>query len=61
MHFWAKGWVSGTLPLITKTNVHLTSAQFTRGAIVGSAFVKFLDQPDAMNRLPEFIRSIRKD
>ena len=36
------------------------AAKFTRGAIVGSAFVKFLDQPDAMNRLPEFISSIRK-
>lgn len=36
------------------------AAQFTRGAIVGSAFVKFLDQPDAMNRFPEFIDSIRK-
>ncbi|MBC7743956.1 MAG: tryptophan synthase subunit alpha [Flavobacterium sp.] len=36
------------------------AAQYTRGAIVGSAFVKFLDQPDSMNRLPEFISSIRK-
>jgi len=37
------------------------AAEFTRGAIVGSAFVKFLDEPDAMNRFPEFISSIRKD
>jgi tryptophan synthase alpha chain len=36
------------------------AAQYTRGAIVGSAFVKFLDQPDAMNRFPEFMESIRK-
>jgi tryptophan synthase alpha chain len=36
------------------------AAQYTRGAIVGSAFVKFLDQPDAMKRFPEFIDSIRK-
>lgn len=35
------------------------AAEFTRGAIVGSAFVKFLDTPDAMNKIPEFIATIR--
>ena len=36
------------------------AAQYTRGAIVGSAFVKFLEQPDAIKRFPEFLESIRK-
>ncbi|MDB5121686.1 MAG: tryptophan synthase subunit alpha [Sphingobacteriales bacterium] len=36
------------------------AAEFTRGAIVGSAFVKFLDTPDAINRIPEFVATIRK-
>lgn len=35
------------------------AAEYTRGAIVGSAFVKFLDTENAMDRVPEFIRSIR--
>ena len=35
------------------------AAEYTRGAIVGSAFVKFLDTENAMDRIPEFIRSIR--
>ena len=35
------------------------AAEYTRGAIVGSAFVKFLDTENAMERIPEFIRSIR--
>jgi tryptophan synthase alpha chain len=35
------------------------AAEFTRGAIVGSAFVKFLDTPNAINRIPEFIAMIR--
>ncbi len=35
------------------------AAEYTRGAIVGSAFVKFLDAPDSINRIPEFINSIR--
>lgn len=35
------------------------AAQYTRGAIVGSAFVKFLDSPDAMNKMTEFISGIR--
>lgn len=35
------------------------AAEYTRGAIVGSAFVKFLDTENAMERVPEFISSIR--
>lgn len=35
------------------------AAEYTRGAIVGSAFVKFLENENALNRIPEFIKSIR--
>lgn len=35
------------------------AAEYTRGAIVGSAFVKFLGTENAMARIPEFINSIR--
>lgn len=35
------------------------AAEYTRGAIVGSAFVKFLDSDNALERIPEFIKSIR--
>jgi tryptophan synthase alpha chain len=35
------------------------AAEYTRGAIVGSAFVKFLDTEKALERIPEFIKSIR--
>ena len=35
------------------------AAEYTRGAIVGSAFVKFLDIPDALQHFPEFMTSIR--
>ncbi len=35
------------------------AAEYTRGAIVGSAFVKFLDTENALQRIPEFINSIR--
>lgn len=35
------------------------AAQYTRGAIVGSAFVKFLGTENAITRIPEFVNSIR--
>ncbi|HEY1023615.1 MAG TPA: tryptophan synthase subunit alpha [Sphingobacteriaceae bacterium] len=35
------------------------AAQYTRGAIVGSAFVKLIGQPDGMERIPDFIRSLK--
>lgn len=35
------------------------AAEYTRGAIVGSAFVKFLGTENAIQRIPEFVKSIR--
>lgn len=35
------------------------AAEYTHGAIVGSAFVKFLDTENALERIPEFIKTIR--
>lgn len=35
------------------------AAEYTFGAIVGSAFVKFLDTENALERIPEFIKTIR--
>lgn len=35
------------------------AAEYTRGAIVGSAFVKFLDTENAMEHIPAFLKSIR--
>lgn len=35
------------------------AAAYTRGAIVGSAFVKLLDQPDALSKIPDFIASLK--
>ena len=35
------------------------AAEYTRGAIVGSAFVKFLDTENSMGHIPEFLKSIR--
>lgn len=35
------------------------AAEYTRGAIVGSAFVKFLDTENALDNLGEFLKGIR--
>lgn len=35
------------------------AAQYTRGAIVGSAFVKFLDSENALHHIEGFLRTIR--
>lgn len=35
------------------------AAQYTRGAIVGSAFVKFLDTPNALEHFSGFVNSIK--
>jgi tryptophan synthase alpha chain len=35
------------------------AAEYTRGAIVGSAFVKFLDTDNALAHVGEFLRGIR--
>ena len=44
---------------ISDTKSFNKAAEYTRGAIVGSAFVKFLDTENTMERIPEFIKSIR--
>ena len=36
------------------------AAEYTRGAIVGSAFVKFLDSKDALGNVKEFLETIRE-
>lgn len=36
------------------------AAEYTRGAIVGSAFVKFLDSKDALGNVKEFLKTIRE-
>lgn len=35
------------------------ASQYTRGAIVGSAFVRILEQEDPLSKIPEFISSIK--
>lgn len=35
------------------------ASQYTRGAIVGSAFVRILDQENPLSKIPEFISSIK--
>ncbi|MBS1502888.1 MAG: tryptophan synthase subunit alpha, partial [Bacteroidetes bacterium] len=35
------------------------ACEYARGAIVGSAFVKFLGTENFIDRIPEFVRSIR--
>ncbi len=35
------------------------AAQYTRGAIVGSAFMKLLGAPDYLSRIPKFIQSLK--
>jgi len=36
------------------------AAEYTRGAIVGSAFVKMLGNENGLNQIPEFLKTIRK-
>lgn len=36
------------------------ASEYTRGAIVGSAFVKFLDADNALGNIPQFLETIRK-
>src|SRR6476661_6295623 len=35
------------------------AATYTRGAIVGSAFVRLLNEPDYMNKIPAFIQQLK--
>jgi tryptophan synthase alpha chain len=44
---------------ITNNETFKKACQYARGAIVGSAFVKFLGTEDYLERIPEFIKSIR--
>jgi len=44
---------------ISDKNSFDKAAQYTCGAIVGSAFVKFLEEENAMNKMPEFIAGLR--
>ena len=44
---------------ISNTETFNKACEYARGAIVGSAFVKFLRTENYLERIPEFIRSIR--
>jgi tryptophan synthase alpha chain len=44
---------------ITNNETFTKACEYARGAIVGSAFVRFLGTENYLKRIPEFIRSIR--
>jgi tryptophan synthase alpha chain len=44
---------------ISNNDTFKKACEYARGAIVGSAFVKFLGEENYLERLPEFVRSIR--
>lgn len=44
---------------ISSNETFSKACQYARGAIVGSAFVKFLSTEDYLTKIPEFVRSIR--
>ena len=44
---------------ISNADTYETATRETQGAIIGSAFIKFLEN-EGVERIPEFIRSIRK-
>jgi tryptophan synthase alpha chain len=44
---------------ITNNETFTKACEYARGAIVGSAFVRFLGTEDYLERIPEFVRSIR--
>jgi len=44
---------------ISNTETFNKACEYARGAIVGSAFVKFLGTENYLEKIPEFIRSIR--
>jgi len=44
---------------ISNTETFNKACEYARGAIVGSAFVKFLGTENYLERIPEFVRSIR--
>jgi tryptophan synthase alpha chain len=44
---------------ITNNETFTKACEYARGAIVGSAFVRFLGTENYLDRIPEFVRSIR--
>ncbi len=44
---------------ITNNETFTKACEYARGAIVGSAFVRFLANEDYLEKIPEFVRSIR--
>jgi tryptophan synthase alpha chain len=44
---------------ISNNDTFKKACQYARGAIVGSAFVKFLGTDNYLEKIPEFVRSIR--
>jgi len=44
---------------ISNADTYEAATRETQGAIIGSAFIKFLEN-EGVERIPEFIRSIRK-
>ncbi|MDB5023454.1 MAG: tryptophan synthase subunit alpha [Mucilaginibacter sp.] len=44
---------------ISSNETFKKACEYARGAIVGSAFVKFLEQDNYLERIPEFIKSIK--
>lgn len=44
---------------ITNNETFTKACQYARGAIVGSAFVRFLANEDYLQRIPEFVKAIR--
>jgi tryptophan synthase alpha chain len=44
---------------ITNNETFKKASEYARGAIVGSAFVRFLENENYLEKIPEFIRSIR--
>jgi len=44
---------------ISNAETYLAATKYTKGAIIGSAFIKFLEQQQVA-QIPEFIQSIRK-
>ena len=46
---------------ISNSETFNKACEYARGAIVGSAFVKFLGTENYLERIPEFVSSIRPE
>jgi tryptophan synthase alpha chain len=44
---------------ISNNETFTKACEYARGAIVGSAFVKFLATENYLEKIPEFVKSIR--